>query len=63
MKRKCFMAMLVVMAVVVSEQMAFGAGGTADDALRLTLPYVTVGADHYRAVFDFVSIPQDPSGA
>lgn len=29
----------------------------------MTLPYVTVGANHDRAVFHFVSIPQDPSGA
>lgn len=47
---------------VISTLPVFGVGGTADEALRLTLPYVTVGTDHYRARFDFVTLPQDPAG-
>ncbi len=60
-KFRTFLWGALVLAAAVSA--AYGAGGTADDALKLTLPYVTVGTDHYRAYFDFVQLPQDPSGA
>ncbi len=63
MTRKALWIIPTIMVIAATSLPAFGAGGTADDALTLTLPYVTVGTDHYRGIFQFVSFPQDPSGA
>uniref|UniRef100_A0A832EKM2 Uncharacterized protein n=1 Tax=Desulfacinum infernum TaxID=35837 RepID=A0A832EKM2_9BACT len=61
--RKAFWMLVAMVLLAAMPGPGFGAGGTADDALKLTLPYVTVGADRYRASFDFVQLPRDPSGA
>ena len=61
--RKAFWMFFAMVLMAAMPGPGFGAGGTADDTLKLTLPYVTVGADRYRALFDFVQLPQDPSGA